>query len=293
MNVMAQLRRYASKDVVSITNKATELLDMKYGRKIFFTIDLPFDWEEVDEATLDVVAHIECDDDSFEYDIRLTYTVDENDDIYVDTSVDDYAELVAKAYEDEQNGVSDVEGAEEIEEDDPEFEDIREIGQEFTSKNTSINSTKLPAIFKMADFEPGTVNLDYGGGKFDNVADYFTKYDIINLVYDPFNRSADHNKEVIRLVREHGGADTATLSNVLNVIKEPEVRINVLENISKLVRPDGTIYITVYEGNGLGKGTPTKAGYQLNRKTAEYLEEIQEVFPDAKRHGSLIIAHNQ
>lgn len=170
-------------------------------------------------------------------------------------------------------------------------EDIKEIGQEFTSENTSINSNKLPAIFKLVKFEPGTVNIDYGGGRFDNVAEYLAPYDVINLVYDPYNRTAEHNKEVIKLVREHGGADTATCSNVLNVIKEPEVRRNVLENIKKLVKPSGTVYITVYEGSGKGDEGPTKSGYQLNRKTADYLEEIQEVFPDAKRKGKLIVAH--
>ena len=172
------------------------------------------------------------------------------------------------------------------------FDEIQEIGQEFTSENTSINATRLPAVFKMVKFEPGTVNLDYGGGKFDNVADYLTQYDVVNLVYDPFNRTAEHNQEVIQLLREHGGADTATLSNVLNVIKELEVRLNVLRNISKLLKSGGELYITVYEGNGTGVGGVTKSGYQLNRKTADYLEEIQQVFPDATRKGKLITAHN-
>lgn len=176
---------------------------------------------------------------------------------------------------------------------DAEYEDdIQEIGQEFTSENTSINNNRLPAVFNMVSFEPGTVNIDYGGGKFDNVAEYLTQYDVVNLVYDPYNRTAEHNKEVIRLVREHGGADTATCSNVLNVIKEPEVRINVLNNIKKLVKPNGKVYITVYEGKGNNAEGPTKSGYQLNRKTAEYMDEIQQVFPDAKRKGKLIVATN-
>lgn len=171
-------------------------------------------------------------------------------------------------------------------------DDIQEISQEFTSENTSINSNKLPAIFKMVSFEPGTTNIDYGGGRFDNVAEYLTQYDVINLVYDPYNRTSEHNKEVLRTLRRAGGADTATCSNVLNVIKEPEVRKNVLENISKIVKPGGKVYITVYEGSGKGDEGPTKAGYQLNRKTADYLEEIQQVFPDAKRRGKLIVATN-
>lgn len=184
---------------------------------------------------------------------------------------------------------SSVEGSEEFEEYE---DDIKEIDQEFTSENTSINSTKLPAVFRMVQFEPGTINIDYGGGRFDNVADYLTQFDVINLVYDPYNRSKEHNKEVIRTLRKAGGADTATCSNVLNVIKEPEVRKNVLENISKIVKPSGKVYITVYEGSGKGDEGPTKSGYQLNRKTADYLEEIQQVFPDARRRGKLIVATN-
>lgn len=179
-----------------------------------------------------------------------------------------------------------------VKSDDEIYEDIQEISQEFTSENTSINSTKLPAVFKMVNFEPGTINIDYGGGRFDNVADYLTQYDVINLVYDPYNRSKEHNAEVVKTVRAAGGADTATCSNVLNVIKEPEVRQNVLNNIKKLVKPGGKIYITVYEGSGKGDEGPTKSGYQLNRKTADYIEEIQQVFPDATRKGKLIQAVN-
>lgn len=195
-------------------------------------------------------------------------SIDDSDDIY--SSCDVYSSEDFNEYED----------------------DIQEISQEFTSENTSINSTKLPAIFKMVSFEPGTTNIDYGGGRFDNVADYLTQYDVINLVYDPYNRTPEHNKEVIKTLRRAGGADTATCSNVLNVIKEPEVRKNVLENISKIVKPGGKVYITVYEGSGKGDEGPTKAGYQLNRRTADYLDEIREVFPDANRKGKLIAATN-
>lgn len=171
-------------------------------------------------------------------------------------------------------------------------DEITQVSQEFTSENTSINSKRLPAIFNMISLEPGTINLDFGGGRFDNVAEYLTQYDVVNLVYDPYNRSKEHNREVIRTIRNAGGADTATCSNVLNVIKELEARLNVLTNIQKLVKPGGTVYITVYEGSGDNNEGPTKSGYQLNRRTAAYLDEIREVFPDATRRGKLIIATN-
>ena len=47
--------------------------------------------------------------------------------------------------------------------------------------------------------------------------------------------------------------------------------------------------ITVYEGNGSGEGAPSKAGYQLNRKTKDYEEEINKVFSDVTRRGKIWI----
>ena len=168
---------------------------------------------------------------------------------------------------------------------------LEDAAQEYTSANTSINSTKLPAIFSMVSFKPETINLDYGGGKFDNATTALEGKGVTNLVYDPYNRSAGHNKDVINTIRKNGGADTVTYSNVLNVIKEPEARAVVIKNIYKLLKPNGVAYFTVYEGTGKGDEGPTKSGYQLNRKTGEYIDEIMDVFPSVERHGKLIIAY--
>lgn len=171
-------------------------------------------------------------------------------------------------------------------------EDLPMVDQEYDSAATSINSNKLPAIYKMVSFNEGDVVVDFGGGKFDNAVEYIKDKGATLVVYDPYNRSAEHNREVLKILRENGGADAAVNSNVLNVIKEPEARKNVLENIARITKPGAPIYITVYEGKGNGQEGPTKSGYQLNRKTADYLEEVQEVFPDATRRGKLITAHN-
>lgn len=172
-------------------------------------------------------------------------------------------------------------------------DDLDHPDQEYDSAATSINSTKLPAIYRMIKLQPGTVGVDFGGGKFDNAVEYLRDQDVTLCVYDPYNRSAEHNREVLRTLRANGGADFAINSNVLNVIKEPEARKGVLENIKKITKSGAPIYITVYEGRGDAKEGVTKSGYQLNRKTADYLEEIQEVFPDAKRKGKLIVATNK
>lgn len=186
----------------------------------------------------------------------------------------------------------DVIGAEEITSEDPDDFELGQVEQEYTSKDTSINSTKLPAIYRLVNFYPGELVLDYGGGKFDIAAEEMAKKDVTVLIYDPYNRSSSHNNEVIKTVRANGGSDVTLCSNVLNVIKEPEARLNVLKNIAKLTSPGGDIYITVYEGSGKGNEGVTKSGYQLNKKTADYMDEVQSVFPDAVRKGKLIHATN-
>lgn len=169
-------------------------------------------------------------------------------------------------------------------------DDPEETEQKYSSAATSINSAKLPALFNMVDFEEGSINLDYGGGRFDNVAEYLdSEYGATNLVYDKYNRSADHNREVLNKVRQNGGADTVTCSNVLNVIAEESERLAVLRNCKRFLKSGGTCYITVYEGNGTGEGAETKAGYQLNRKTKDYEDEIKQVFSTVTRKGKLFI----
>ena len=171
-------------------------------------------------------------------------------------------------------------------------EDLPQADQEYDSAKTSINSNKLPAIYHMITLPEGSVGIDYGGGKFDNAVEALAEQGVTLYVYDPYNRSQQHNRAAIKALRANGGADFAINSNVLNVIKEPEARLNVLENIKKITKPGAPIYITVYEGSGKGNEGVTKSGYQLNRKTADYLEEIQQVFPNAKRKGKLIVATN-
>lgn len=184
----------------------------------------------------------------------------------------------------------DIDSAEELDEDE---DGLDHPDQEFDSADTSINSTKLPAIYKMISIPEGSVGIDFGGGKWDNAIEHIRDLGATLCVYDPYNRSKAYNKETLKTLRANGGADWAVTSNVLNVIKEPSARKAVLENISKITKPGAPIYITVYEGRGDGKAGQTKSGYQMNRKTKDYIEEIQEVFPDAKRKGKLIVATNK
>lgn len=186
-----------------------------------------------------------------------------------------------------RKGIYGAEDTETSEED----EELETADQEFTSKDTSINSSKLPAIYSLVKFPKGATVLDYGGGKFDNGIAFIEEQGAKGYVYDPFNRTDEYNRQTLSAIRKNGGADIVLCSNVLNVIQEEKARMALLRNIKKLVKSSGKVYITVYEGKGNGQGKQSqKDSYQLNRKTADYLEEIQQVFPDATRKGKLIIA---
>ena len=185
----------------------------------------------------------------------------------------------------------DITSADDIDDENSEY-DLPQVDQKYSSAKTSINSTKLPAIYKMIKFTPGTVGIDYGGGKFDNARDWLANQDVELWVYDPYNRTSEENRQAVKAVRQNGGADFAICSNVLNVIAEDSARLNVLRNIKNLTKSGGDIYITVYEGKGNAEEGETKSGYQRNRKTADYLDEIQQIFPDARRRGKLIQATN-
>jgi predicted methyltransferase len=84
-----------------------------------------------------------------------------------------------------------------------------------------------------------------------------------------------------------GKADTASLFNVLNVIKEPEYRENALRTAHKALKPGGKVFISIYEGDKTGIGKKTKAdSWQNNMPTAAHLPEVKKIFPNAKiQHG--------
>jgi len=118
----------------------------------------------------------------------------------------------------------------------------------------------------------GTRNADIGGGRFDKGTDALGSSGVENVIFDPYNREKSHNDAALRIIK--AGVPTATVSNVLNVIKEPEVRQEVIQ----LARYAETAYFYVYERDGSGVGCPTRDGWQENRKLEDYIPEIAKVF---------------
>ena len=159
--------------------------------------------------------------------------------------------------------------------------------QRITSAETSVK--QVPATFKRVEFQPGTVNLDYGGGKFDLGTEFMREKGVENLVYDTFNRSQEHNNDVLSRVGDTG-ADTVTVNNVLNVVAEPEVRDFIIQDAGRYLKPGGTAYFLVYQGDGTGVGKETSKGFQNNAKAQSYVSAVQKHFTDVTRDGNLIIA---
>lgn len=164
--------------------------------------------------------------------------------------------------------------------------------QKFTSKATSINKGKLPRHFgivgKQFGWEKGTTHLDVGGGRFDNAIEHLEEQGVTGHVYDPYNRSEEHNTNALAATT---GAHTASLFNVLNVIQEPEHQIAALKIAHDQLRTDGKVFIGVYEGDRSGIGKQTgKDQFQRNEKLDAYLPTVQQVFPNAQMYMGIIHA---
>lgn len=171
-----------------------------------------------------------------------------------------------------------------------EDEDDQPVKQAISSAKTSIR--QVPALFKDKNARFGEINVDVGGGRFDLATDYLAERGTRNLIFDPYNRDEATNRATLDFLRAGNRADTATNANVLNVVAEAPARANIILEAAKSIKPDGTAYFTVYEGDGSGIGRETSAGWQNNRKTADYMDEIRQYFDTVERRGKLIIARD-
>lgn len=180
--------------------------------------------------------------------------------------------------------------------------DTAPVHQAHTSRGTSINTTKLPVLYKLADakggFKNGTVNIDIGAGVEGTPATaYLAERGVNSLPFDPFNRNRETNMAVMDFLKSGKKADTATCSNVLNVIDNEQARANVILQMAKAIKPDGTAYFTVYsdekrlEAGKAGEVSSKPDQWQELRAAKTYVPEIKKYFDDVPDPKSgLIIA---
>ena len=68
-------------------------------------------------------------------------------------------------------------------------------------------------------------------------------------------------------------------------------KIDVLKRSYDMLKPGGTLYISVYEGNRSGIGKESKPGcWQENKKLKDYIPIVKKVFDDVKISNGMIEA---
>lgn len=171
--------------------------------------------------------------------------------------------------------------------------------QTYSSAATSINSTKLPAIYnKLTDsaYLWASSYLDFGCGRYtQHIADHVaTKaYEVAQQSreyrdhmgiwhgYDAYNQSEEENEcelEAFRAESEY--LDQMVIcSNVLNVIDSEEVIAWIAARLMTWADTGAAVFVTVYEGDKSGIGRATKADcYQRNEKIVSYLKYFDKNF---------------
>lgn len=161
--------------------------------------------------------------------------------------------------------------------------------QTITAAATSVN--QIASTFNRCSFANGSLNLDYGGGRFDTSTTHLRHLGVQNVVYDPFNRSETHNLATRLTIAQRNGADTVTVNNVLNVLADDYALEHVVAQAANGLRDEGTAYFLIYEGDRSGRGAPTSKGFQRNAKTAEFLSWVAKSFDDITLAGNLITAY--
>ena len=137
----------------------------------------------------------------------------------------------------------------------------------YTSKNTSVNSKRIPRGFSLL-YPYGKI-LDYGCGKYWKISQkYCEERGAKYFKYDPYNVPEDEN---INIDKNKGEFDTIYCNNVLNVISDAYEILEVIEDIVNLLKENGLAIFTIYEGDRSEVGRETKKDcYQRNMKTKSY-----------------------
>ena len=154
------------------------------------------------------------------------------------------------------------------------------LNSNITSKFTSVNTKKLPAIFSKIDwealkdwykvYEEEPIVLDYGCGRNPTLAkEYVESFGFKYIGYDPYWLSAQDNS-----IAEHCDPHIIVCSNVLNVIPSWERQCNIHSHIRSITP---YYFISVYEGDRSYNGHETKKDcWQWNKPTHEYLIHYSE-----------------
>ena len=171
------------------------------------------------------------------------------------------------------------------------------IQSDITSKNTSINSKKLPAVYnrlnwdalrerwaKITKFDRTPIVLDFGCGRYtDHIEHFLATKGFFYKGYDPFWKNSKENNEALACKPY-----IVICSNVLNVISNKETVKEIQEVLrdfsfpallgQNVVQEPSFYFITVYEGDKSGIGRMTKPDcFQRNETLDNYIFRYEDV----------------
>ncbi|MES2200472.1 MAG: hypothetical protein V4489_09965 [Chlamydiota bacterium] len=172
---------------------------------------------------------------------------------------------------------------------------INETVPGFSLDKGKLDYTEGLGAYMDLHLKVGTKNFDNGGGSHDyNTLFLKDNFGVDNFVYDPFQRSEEHNNKVLEEVKKKD-FDTVTSNSVLNVIDDLKSRFNHIFLSCESLKNHGKAYFRIYEGDGSSLPKTLDYGFQSNRSTKSYQEEVEYVFQkgnvvtDYRNH--LIIAY--
>ena len=144
--------------------------------------------------------------------------------------------------------------------------------QKYSSKMTSINSKRLPAIYHKINWErlkseanhPFPRVLDYGCGRYiEHIKEFVNSQGCCYSPYDPYWGHLIQNQT--SLLCE---PDIVLCSNVLNTIAENKIIIKI---VSELLSYDKPVVISIYEGDKSWIGRESKKDcWQRNQTLDAY-----------------------
>jgi hypothetical protein len=168
------------------------------------------------------------------------------------------------------------------------------VEQTISSKNTSVNTTKLPALYHKIAWDKlrGQTVFDYGAGRPETqklIREYLEQYNIKYIAYDPWWGG---DTPIFFITQDY---DIIISSNVLNVLQTSEMMI-VRDHLhaamdNKYEWLNKKVFISVYEGDKSGRGKYTKPDcWQRNEKLFVY---SQRFYPYAETYHGVITNHKE
>jgi hypothetical protein len=166
--------------------------------------------------------------------------------------------------------------------------------QKEKSAGTSLNqvASAIKQVSSKGIIKPDHVVTDVGGGKYDKGVAHIKDTTGANAsVFDPFNRSQEHNDKVEK--QNSGKSDHVFSNNVGNVIKEKKHLVSHLKQCKSFMKPasGSKFHFSVYTGDSSGNGRMTQKdqSWQHHKKLNDphYQEAMHNVFPESEYDHSI------